>query len=249
MRLEQLYYLVEIAKYNSMSIAAEHMHIAQPSLSLSIKQLEEELNVKIFSRSRKGTFLTDDGQLIYNKVLKILEEIDDLYPKKYEELKENLKLLVSLSYSDILNNIASEIANKYKNLHLFLEIVDAYHINSKIEEWKNYDIILTSIESSELELLCTELSNFKRYIIEENDICLLASNKSSYSSQRNISFSSLKKLPLVFFSNKYGEDEFLLDCLEKKVSNSIEPFKFQIQSFFPNTSKVEIIIASPLNLC
>ena len=56
MRLEQLYYFSEIAKCNSMSIAAEHLHIAQPSLSLAIKQLEQELEVQLFTRYRKGTY-------------------------------------------------------------------------------------------------------------------------------------------------------------------------------------------------
>ena len=96
MRLEQLYYFSEIAKCNSMSIAAEHLHIAQPSLSLAIKQLEQELEVQLFTRSRKGTYLTNEGQVIYDKVVHILEEISDLYQYKIRDnIHGELTLLIS----------------------------------------------------------------------------------------------------------------------------------------------------------
>lgn len=57
------------------SIAAQNLHIAQPSLSLAIKQLEQELNIVIFIRSRKGTFFCKKGKIIYQKTQKISEYI------------------------------------------------------------------------------------------------------------------------------------------------------------------------------
>ena len=86
MKLEQLKYVVEIAKYNSMSIAAEKLHIAQPSLSLAIRQLEEELDTKIFTRSKSSSFLTEQGVEIYNKANQILEIIESLYPSSKEPI-------------------------------------------------------------------------------------------------------------------------------------------------------------------
>ena len=51
MRIEQLEYLCEVAKRRSMNLAADKLHIAQQTLSTSIKTLEKELDVKLLDRT------------------------------------------------------------------------------------------------------------------------------------------------------------------------------------------------------
>ncbi|WP_042351344.1 LysR family transcriptional regulator [Bacillus massiliigorillae] len=81
MRIEQLIYLIEIAKNGSISAAAEQLHISQPGISQAIDSLEEEMNTKLFQRSKKfGTRPTEDGK----KAIKIAKEILG----KFDELKE-----------------------------------------------------------------------------------------------------------------------------------------------------------------
>ncbi|KAB2336247.1 LysR family transcriptional regulator [Cytobacillus depressus] len=95
MRIEQLIYLIEIAKCGSISSAAEQLHISQPGISQAIDSLEEEMNTKLFQRSKRlGTKPTEDGK----KAIKIAKEILG----KFEELKE-----VSNAESDQLNGTLS----------------------------------------------------------------------------------------------------------------------------------------------
>lgn len=76
MRLEQLYHLVEVAKYNSISIAAERIYITQPAVSASISKLEDELGVLLFKRTTKGAYPTDIGQTIIEAAEEILQKVD-----------------------------------------------------------------------------------------------------------------------------------------------------------------------------
>jgi DNA-binding transcriptional LysR family regulator len=62
--IKHLQYFLEVAKYNSFSLAAEHLYITQPTISKMIKNLEKELGVSLFDRSKKKLTLTDAGQII-----------------------------------------------------------------------------------------------------------------------------------------------------------------------------------------
>ena len=63
MTLQQLKYAVTVAECRTISKAAEKVFISQPSLTAAIRQLEDEMNVKIFSRTNKGIEITKDGEI------------------------------------------------------------------------------------------------------------------------------------------------------------------------------------------
>ena len=62
MTLTQLRYAITVANSSSMNEAARKLYISQPSLTTSIKDLESEFGIEIFSRTNKGVILTSDGE-------------------------------------------------------------------------------------------------------------------------------------------------------------------------------------------
>lgn len=76
MRLEQFQYVVEIARYKSMSKAAKKLFITQPSLSIAIQNLEEELGYQIFRRSSHGVSLTPQGEQLVEIAEVIVQQIE-----------------------------------------------------------------------------------------------------------------------------------------------------------------------------
>lgn len=78
MNLEQLEYVVEIAKTQSFSAASEHLHVTQSAISQSIHRLEKELGLILFERSRQGTHPTPEGKQFIAKALDILQRVDEL---------------------------------------------------------------------------------------------------------------------------------------------------------------------------
>lgn len=73
MGLRQLEYFREIASTGSINEAARHLNMSQPPLSYQIRQLENELNVKLFDRTSKGVTLTEAGKLLYDRSGNLLE--------------------------------------------------------------------------------------------------------------------------------------------------------------------------------
>jgi LysR family hydrogen peroxide-inducible transcriptional activator len=84
MTLQQLTYIVETANEGSFNKAALKCHVTQPTLSVQIKKLEDEIGITLFIRNSKPLKLTSEGELIVAKARSILEDMNtlDSYAKK-----------------------------------------------------------------------------------------------------------------------------------------------------------------------
>ena len=80
MTLQQLRYVITIAKEGSFNKASEVLYIAQPSLTGAVRELEKELGIVIFNRTKKGVTLTNDG-------IEFLGHARQLY-QQYEMISE-----------------------------------------------------------------------------------------------------------------------------------------------------------------
>lgn len=71
------YYRVfcQVARFSSISLAAEQLHISQPAVSRTIKQLEQVLGTDLLVRTPRGVVLTPEGELLYGYVREAMERI------------------------------------------------------------------------------------------------------------------------------------------------------------------------------
>jgi LysR family transcriptional regulator, cyn operon transcriptional activator len=77
MELRHLRYFVALADQLSFTRAAEKVHITQSTLSHQIKQLEDEIGIRLFNRIGKRVVMTDTGEMLLHSVTKALREIDE----------------------------------------------------------------------------------------------------------------------------------------------------------------------------
>ena len=73
MDIKQISYFLAVAREKSFSKAAENLTVSQPTLSVAVKKLEEELGVKLFRRGQYRVVLTDEGMLLRRRAQEILE--------------------------------------------------------------------------------------------------------------------------------------------------------------------------------
>ena len=76
MEMQQLRYVVAVARTANFSRAAELCHVSQPSLSQQIKKLEDELGERLFDRMKRAAKLTSHGETFLRRAIRILEEVD-----------------------------------------------------------------------------------------------------------------------------------------------------------------------------
>ncbi|WP_298398227.1 LysR family transcriptional regulator [Sphingobium sp.] len=80
MKLRQLAYFRAVVAHGSLAAAADILHVAQPNLSVAIKQLEAEWGVALFDRIGRGLTLTETGRLLFDRAQQLLgnaEAIED----------------------------------------------------------------------------------------------------------------------------------------------------------------------------
>ena len=87
MNIQQLRYVVAIANSGTFREAAEKMYVSQPSLSISVRDLEKELGFKIFRRTSSGTFLTRRGMEFYEKAQDLVKGFD-VFQNQYANPEE-----------------------------------------------------------------------------------------------------------------------------------------------------------------
>ena len=76
MTITQLYYVLAVAEHQNFTKAAEKCFVTQPTLSMQIQKLEEELDVQIFDRTKKPIELTEIGKMIVSQAKNIVNEAD-----------------------------------------------------------------------------------------------------------------------------------------------------------------------------
>ena len=78
MNLQHLRYVLEVDRYGSISKAAESLFMNQPNLSKALKELEQELGIRLFHRTSKGVKVTAEGEEFLRFAQNILSQVEDL---------------------------------------------------------------------------------------------------------------------------------------------------------------------------
>lgn len=202
-----------IANYGSISKAAEHLYITQPAVSRAIRQLEDELGCKLFSRTPKGVKLTGEGEILYQYVKQAFNFLWTA-EKKINDIKNLLNGEVRIGVSDTL---CKHYLVPY--LKLFNTLHPAININvicpttpgiiSLLKAGKiDFGIINMPYNDEEL--------NFKN-ILEVQD-CFVAGEKYRYLHQQMQHLSEIAKHPILLLE-KNSNSRLYID--QYFINNSI----------------------------
>jgi len=122
MYFRSLRYFVAVYEELSFSAASKRCFVAQPSISASVHQLEEDLDCTLFVRHSKGVTPTPDGEALYPRACKVLAEIDDirhLFRESTPSIPMRLAIMPFLS-GERVSFIVKELINLVEGLDLTL---------------------------------------------------------------------------------------------------------------------------------
>lgn len=127
MTLTQLSYIVAVDRYRHFATAAEKSYVTQPTLSMQIHKLEDELDITIFDRSKSPVVPTEIGEEIISeakKMLKLEKHIEDLASLRDNQLRGTFRIgIIPTVAPYLLPLFLRTFRDKYPDVHLVFEEV------------------------------------------------------------------------------------------------------------------------------
>ena len=147
MNLTKIRYFVEVARCGNFSEAARRLYTAQPNVSKQIAQMEQELDFSLFVRSKRAVKLTPAGQLLYDRLKDLPDELEQLFDQarqlsRREEARLNIGILEGQEVSAILLTRLNLAQALYPNLELELERNSFSNLRNGLKNG-HYDLIVT----------------------------------------------------------------------------------------------------------
>jgi len=125
MTITQLHYVLAVAEYKNFTHAAEKCFVTQPTLSMQIQKLEDELGVLMFDRSKKPIQLTDIGTKIVNQAKNIVNEADrikDIVEQQKGYIGGELKIgIIPTIMPTLLPLFLNSFITKHPKVNLIIE--------------------------------------------------------------------------------------------------------------------------------
>ncbi|MBS7788077.1 hydrogen peroxide-inducible genes activator [Flavobacterium sp. CYK-55] len=137
MTITQLQYVLAVAEYRNFTLAAEKCFVTQPTLSMQIQKVEEELNIIIFDRSKKPIQLTEIGQKIVSQAKNIVNEanrMQDIVEQEKGFIGGEFRLgIIPTIMPTLLPMFLNAFIKKYPKVKLIIEELNTGEIIDKLK--------------------------------------------------------------------------------------------------------------------
>ena len=173
MTITQLKYVLAVAEHKNFTLAAEKCFVTQPTLSMQIQKIEEELSVQIFDRTKKPIQLTDIGQKIVNQAKNIVNEanrIQDIVEQQKGFIGGEFRLgIIPTIMPTLLPMFLNNFIKKYPKVKLIIEELNTDEIITKLKNGHlDAAIAATPLMEEKIKEIVLYFEPFVAYVPENN---------------------------------------------------------------------------------
>jgi LysR family transcriptional regulator, transcription activator of glutamate synthase operon len=211
MQIEQIEYIVEVAKTGSLTKAAQNRHVSVSTISQSIANFEEKYGVKLFKRSRLGAQPTDQGKKVIEKAFEVQLKLEELEneTKTHNDLDNNNLSIVS-SPSILLTHLPDTLFN-YQRAYPHITITIKENLEAlEILKENETDIGFIAVNES----TWIEWGNLYKNILHfdtlsQGRLCVCVSRKSPLAFKDSVAPEELLGQTLVLYSSTKHVYEYI----------------------------------------
>lgn len=205
MQLNHLVYFLEVVNERSISKAAHKLHISQPSLSITIKNIEHELGQPLLKRTKYGVIPTAFGLQVFNDFNEFKQKMDAWYPQKNISnlpLNGSVYFNVMPSASDFFyKNIIFPFNEMHPDVKFYQSNAFLHSIINDLSNTPSNIAILSiskNLESQTLALVAKQGWHYKHIFTDKRVLAI--STKHPFSDKELLQQPDLKELALVYYS-------------------------------------------------
>lgn len=208
MDIRVLQYFLAVAREQSISKAANSLHLSQPTLSVQLKALEDEIGKTLLIRGAKGSkkvTLTDEGILLRQRA----EEILNLVDKTKKELTLNDQFIMGDVYIatgetlaiKLLADVANDLVKQYPNIHYHLYSGNAEFVLEQIEKGLiDFGLVFDDIDPQKYHSLALPYQDIWGILLPKD---------APLAKQSKITIEDLKDIPLLMPQQKQHAHNFI----------------------------------------
>ena len=199
----------ETARCRSFSVAAQRLYISQSAISQCIHQLESDLNIQLFVRTKRGVSLTNEGQLLFLKVENAITSI--------EQGEKQLDRLRHLESGELRIAAGDTITTHF--LLKYLEDYHATHPEIRIEMANSYSSqMLSLVKEGKADLAFVNLPLEDDELVFEpcleiNDVFVCGPD---FEKKASYSWEDVAQLPLILIEKNASSRHFLEKNFKEK---------------------------------
>jgi len=160
MTLTELKYIVTLAREKHFGRAAEHCHVSQPTLSVAVRKLEDELGIPLFERSKSHIRVTEIGERVISQAQRVLDQagaIRDIAQEGKNQLNSPLKLGAIYTIRPYLfPHLLPELRRAAPDMPLFIEEGYTAELRERLRH-SELDAIIVALPFNEPEVLTLPL--------------------------------------------------------------------------------------------
>ncbi len=192
MEITQLKYFYVLAQNQHVTRTAEQLHIAQPSLTQSIRRLEKELDVKLFKNSGRNIVLTDCGKYLQRKIEPLLKAFDEI-PEEIRTLTGDRQRTIKINVLAASTLITESIINYQKK-----------HPEVRFQIVQNTETEDADITIFTRDFFQRPLATRDNYYIFSEEIFLAVPSTSHYAAKKSISLNELASKNFISLAGTKG---------------------------------------------
>ena len=229
----KLYTLLAIMEFESFTQAAKQLSLTQPAVTQHIKQLENELNIKIFNRTKNGVKPTDSGHILIQYARRNIALYEGMRQSIIDGKSHIRRLTVGITHTAESNAVA-EVLGKYsaKNPGTSITIITGT-INKLYEMLENFEIDIAVVEGK------VQSENINSLLLDTDSLVLVLSNNHPLAKKSMVTINNLRKEPLILRSQSSGTRNLLMANLE---SQNISIYDFNIILEVDNIATIKDLI-------
>ena len=213
MNMNQLRYVLEVAKSKSMREASTKLFVSQPALSASIKELEEELGIIIFERTNKGIYLTSEGNEFLVYAQKAIGQYEILEERYLTNNKNNEWFSVSTQHYNFAIKSFTKVIKKF-NPDTYTFYIHETKTNEVLEHVRDLksEVGIVSYSGANEKLMKKLLREYQLEFVPlmRKETYAYVWKNHEFASRKEISLSELIDYPCVSFDQS-AEHNFYLN--------------------------------------
>lgn len=226
MTITQLQYVLAVAEYKNFTLAAKKCFVTQPTLSMQIQKVEEELDIKLFDRTKKPIKLTDIGLKIVNQAKNIVIEADriqDIVQQEKGFIGGEFRLgIIPTVMPTLLPMFLKNFINKYPKIKLIIEELNTDELIFRLNNGHlDAAIAATPLNEDKIKEIVLYFEPFVAYVSENT----LQPEK------KEITIEDLNLNDLLLLQDGHCFRESVLNLCKNNTLDDINHFQIQSGSF------------------